>query len=37
VHEHVSIPFNPMNNTAWMITDPDKVDMPDYGTPNEMG
>lgn len=31
VHEHISIPFNPMNNQAWYITDPDKVDMPDYG------
>jgi uncharacterized protein (TIGR02246 family) len=30
VHEHISIPFNPMNNQAWFITDPDKVDMPDY-------
>lgn len=33
VHEHVSIPFNPMDNTAWMIRDPDVLDAPDYGTP----
>jgi hypothetical protein len=31
VHEHASIPFNPMNNQAWAITDPDKLDMPSYG------
>lgn len=31
VHDHISIPFNPMNNQAWKIPDPDKVDMPDYG------
>jgi uncharacterized protein (TIGR02246 family) len=31
VHEHVSIPFNPMDNQAWRITDPDSLDMPDYG------
>lgn len=30
-HEHVSIPFNPMNNQAWMITDPAQLDSPDYG------
>jgi uncharacterized protein (TIGR02246 family) len=30
VHEHVSIPFNPMNGQAWNITDPDSLDMPDY-------
>jgi uncharacterized protein (TIGR02246 family) len=30
VHEHVSIPFNPMDNHAWFITNPDVVDMPDY-------
>ena len=29
-HEHVSIPFNPMNLQAWYITDPDRLDMPDY-------
>lgn len=33
VHEHVSIPFNPMNREAWYITDPDKLEMPDYGEP----
>jgi uncharacterized protein (TIGR02246 family) len=31
VHDHISIPFNPMNNQAWMIRDPNTVDMPDYG------
>lgn len=31
VHEHVSLPFNPMNNQAWEIKDPDSLDMPDYG------
>lgn len=30
-HEHVSVPFNPMNNQAWFITDPSVVDVPDYG------
>ncbi len=30
VHEHVSIPFNPMDNKAWFITDPNKLDAPDY-------
>ena len=30
-HEHVSVPFNPMNNQAWFIKDPAKVDVPDYG------
>lgn len=34
IHEHVSIPFNPMNNQAWFITDPAKHDMSDYGDPN---
>ncbi|MEZ6093887.1 MAG: SgcJ/EcaC family oxidoreductase [Pirellulaceae bacterium] len=32
VHEHCSIPFNPMNNQAWYIRDPNVVDMPDYGS-----
>jgi uncharacterized protein (TIGR02246 family) len=31
VHEHISVPFNPMNNQAWNITNPDIVDTPDYG------
>ncbi|TWT96986.1 SnoaL-like domain protein [Botrimarina colliarenosi] len=31
VHEHVSIPFNPMTNEAWYVRDPDKRDVPDYG------
>lgn len=30
LHEHVSIPFNPMNNEAWYITNPDEVTMPEY-------
>ena len=36
VHEHISIPFNPMNNQSWPITDPGKLDAPDYsaGTPD---
>ncbi len=31
VHEHVSIPFNPMDNQAWHIKDPNVLDAPDYG------
>lgn len=31
VHEHVSVPFNPMNNQAWFITNPEVANMPDYG------
>jgi len=30
VHDHISTPFNPMNGQAWMIRDPEAVDMPDY-------
>ena len=30
VHDHISTPFNPMNNHAWTIRDPDVFDMPDY-------
>ena len=33
VHEHCSIPFNPMNNQAWYITDPDRLEMPEYSAP----
>jgi hypothetical protein len=33
IHEHVSIPFNPMNSQAWMIKNPDVVDMPNYRQP----
>lgn len=36
-HEHVSIPFNPITNQAWMITDPAVVDVPDYGQPPSCG
>lgn len=32
IHEHISTPFNPMNNQAWMITNPDVVNAPDYGS-----
>jgi ketosteroid isomerase-like protein len=31
VHEHISIPLNPMNSQAWFITDPNKLNIPDYG------
>lgn len=31
-HEHVSVPFNPMTNQAWFITDPAVVDVPDYSS-----
>lgn len=30
-HEHVSLPFNPLDNQAWPITDPDSLTMPNYG------
>jgi uncharacterized protein (TIGR02246 family) len=30
VHEHFSIPFNPMDNQAWLLTDPDELSVPDY-------
>ena len=30
VHDHISTPFNPMNSQAWMIRDPETVDVPDY-------
>jgi ketosteroid isomerase-like protein len=33
VHEHASVPFNPMDNQAWEIADPDSLTMPDYGQP----
>src|SRR5688572_26516223 len=33
VHEHVSIPFNPMDNQAWYIKNPEVADMPNYGEP----
>jgi ketosteroid isomerase-like protein len=31
VHDHLSVPFNPMNSQAWYIRDPNNFDMPDYG------
>lgn len=31
-HEHISLPFNPMNNQTWVITDPAVVDAPDYSS-----
>ncbi|MDQ8201395.1 nuclear transport factor 2 family protein [Pelagicoccus sp. SDUM812003] len=30
MHEHVSLPFNPMDNQAWSITDPEVLSQPDY-------
>lgn len=30
VHEHSSVPFNPLNNQAWHIKNPDVLDQPDY-------
>jgi uncharacterized protein (TIGR02246 family) len=31
-HEHASMPFNPMTNQVWFITDPEKLmDVPEYG------
>jgi uncharacterized protein (TIGR02246 family) len=35
VHEHVSVPFNPMDNQVWFIRDPNTVDAPAYGQPGE--
>ena len=35
VHEHWSIPFNPMNGKAWYVKTPDELSMPDYGQPCE--
>ena len=32
VHEHVSIPFNPMTNEAFFIADPDVIETPDYSS-----
>lgn len=29
-HEHCSVPFNPMTNQAWYVTDPDKLEIPNY-------
>ena len=33
IHSHVSVPFNPMNSQAWIISDPDATDVPNYGQP----
>lgn len=30
IHEHVSVPFNPMNGQTWYISDPAVLDKPDY-------
>lgn len=30
VHDHISLPFNPMTNETWFIRDPDTLDFPDY-------
>jgi len=35
VHEHVSVPFNPMDNQVWFIRDPNTVAASDYGQPGE--
>jgi len=37
VHEHASLPFNPMNNQTWEIADPESLAMPDYGQPGAAG
>ena len=29
-HEHISMPFNPMNNQVWQIVDPEELSQPDY-------
>ena len=29
-HEHISMPFNPMNNQVWQIADPEELSQPDY-------
>ena len=31
-HEHVSVPFNPLDNRAWFIKDPAVADAPDYAS-----
>ncbi len=31
VHEHISLPFNPMDNTIWPIRDLETLDVPEYG------
>lgn len=33
VHEHISIPFNPLDKQAWYISEPEQLDQPDYGAP----
>ena len=30
VHEHMSLPFNPLDNQAWQIKDPSNLSQPDY-------
>lgn len=32
IHEHCSIPFNPMTNEAWSIKDPNNLEAPDYSS-----
>jgi len=32
VHEHVSNPFNPLNNQVWSIENPEVLDQPDYSS-----
>jgi uncharacterized protein (TIGR02246 family) len=36
IHEHISVPFNPMNSQVWFVRDPATVDMPDYGAAPNM-
>jgi ketosteroid isomerase-like protein len=31
LHEHNSLPFNPMTNQVWFIKDPAVAEVPDYG------
>lgn len=32
MHEHVSVPFNPLNSQAWFISHPDDLSLPDYSS-----
>lgn len=36
-HEHCSLPFNPMNNQVCFVTDPEKLEMPDYSQASDEG
>jgi uncharacterized protein (TIGR02246 family) len=37
LHEHVSVPFNPMTHQTWLIRDPAILDGPDYGSAPSSG